>query len=104
MIGDKDLQRPNIGEEAHFVDRRDDRIHCLILVRLHDNGRVAHPKRNAAKTVLHDALVDVVHSDDGYNVAVATVAAALHLAVQLETQVVTQLRTEELWLQSDGVF
>lgn len=98
MIRDEYLQRTDIGEKAHLVDGRDDSIDGFILVWLHDDGRVAHPKCHTTKTVLNDPFVDVVDSDDGYNVAKTTITAPLNLTVQLETQMVPKLRAEKLGL------
>ena len=98
------MEGPNVGEKAHLVDSLHDGVHRLILVRLQDDGRVADPEGDAAKAVLDDAAVNVVDGHDGHNVAVAAVAAALHLAIQLQPQMVPELRAQVLWLQRDRVF
>lgn len=103
VVGNKDLQRTHGGKEAHLVDGRDDGVHGLVLEWLLHYGRILDGKEGTARAILHNAIVDAVNGHDGHNVAIASVAGSLHLAVQLQANMVAQLGAKEPWLQDNGV-
>lgn len=99
MIGDEDVERTDLGKEAHFVDGDDDGVDNLVLEGLENDGAIFDAKLDGARAraILNDALSDAFVAEHGDNVAVAAGAVALDLSEQCLLQETGQRRAEMLW-------
>ena len=99
MIGDKDLERAHIRKEPHLIHTLHHSIHDLILERFQYNSLILDLKRSQAIAIMDLARANLLHGDDGDDVAVPAGAGSFDLAVQLDTEDVVQVGAEELWLE-----
>lgn len=89
MIWNKDLKRADVGEKAHFVNCRHFGIHGLILVRFQDNSSVFNSKWNHAKAILNHTVINIIDTNYGNDVTVATITTAFYLSVQLDPNILS---------------